>query len=319
MNRTLGSNTFSKRMSASSASVLVVGSVAFDAIKTPTADSGRIVGGSATYAGIAASYFAPTRLVGVVGRDFGDENFQRLRQKGIDLQGLQIDGSGDTFFWSGVYGENFATRTTLETQLNVFADFKPTIPGDYKSTPFILLGNIQPSLQSMVLDQLEPGAFVAADTMNLWIDIARQDLLDLLPRIDMLILNDEESEQLTGKPNVFEAGESLQKLGPRAVLIKKGPHGAVLFHPDGLFALPVYPVKQVADPTGAGDSFAGALVGFLASKGRSDFSTIKHAAAYATVTASLTVEALGVDRLENAGREAIDTRHAELVRMISLS
>lgn len=306
-------------MSASSSSVLVVGSVAFDAIKTPTADSGRIVGGSATYAGIAASYFASTRLVGVVGKDFGEDNIQRLKRKGIDLQGLQVDESGDTFFWSGEYGENFTTRTTLDTQLNVFANFKPTIPTDYKATPFVLLGNIQPSLQSMVLDQLEPGAFVAADTMNLWIDIAKQDLLDLLPRIDMLILNDEESEQLTGKPNVFEAGEALQKLGPRVVLIKKGQHGAVLFHPDGLFALPVYPVKQVADPTGAGDSFAGALVGFLASQGNTEFATIKRAAAYATVTASLTVEALGVDRLENAGREAINARCDELLKMMSIA
>lgn len=306
-------------MSASSSSVLVVGSVAFDAIKTPSADSGRIVGGSATYAGIAASYFASTRLVGVVGKDFGEDNIQRLKRKGIDLQGLQVDESGDTFFWSGEYGENFTTRTTLDTQLNVFANFKPTIPTDYKATPFVLLGNIQPSLQSMVLDQLEPGAFVAADTMNLWIDIAKQDLLDLLPRIDMLILNDEESEQLTGKPNVFEAGEALQKLGPRVVLIKKGQHGAVLFHPDGLFALPVYPVKQVADPTGAGDSFAGALVGFLASQGNTEFATIKRAAAYATVTASLTVEALGVDRLENAGREAINARCDELLKMMSIA
>lgn len=304
--------------SAKKPSVLVVGSVAFDAIKTPAAESGRILGGSATYAGIAASYFAPTRLVGVVGKDFGEENIKRLEQKGIDLQGLQVDTSGDTFFWSGVYGENFASRTTLETQLNVFANFQPTIPTDYKATPFVLLGNIQPSLQAMVLDQLEPGAFVAADTMNLWIDIAKQDLLNLLPRIDMLILNDEESEQLTGQPNIFEAGEELQKLGPRVVLIKKGQHGAVLFHPEGLFALPVYPVRKVQDPTGAGDSFAGALVGFLASKGNSDFATIKQAAGYATVTASLTVEALGVDGLENADREAIDVRYAKLAQMISL-
>jgi sugar/nucleoside kinase (ribokinase family) len=305
--------------SSNKSPVLVVGSVAFDAIKTPTAESGRTLGGSATYAGIAASYFSPTRLVGVVGKDFGDENIGRLKARGIDLEGLQVDNSGDTFFWSGVYGDNFATRTTLDTQLNVFADFKPTLPAGYKASPFVLLGNIQPSLQAMVLDQLEPGGFVAADTMNLWIDIAKDDLLALLPRIDMLILNDEEAEQLTEKPNVFEAGEKLLLLGPRIVLIKKGQHGAVLFHPEGLFALPVYPVTRVEDPTGAGDSFAGALVGFLASQGNSDFATIKQAAAYATVTASLTVEALGVDHLETAGREKIDARYAELVKMMTLN
>jgi sugar/nucleoside kinase (ribokinase family) len=306
-------------MSVASSSVLVVGSVAFDAIKTPTAESGRIVGGAATYAGIAASYFAPTRLVGVVGKDFGEDNIQRLKKKGIDLQGLQIDESGDTFFWSGEYGKNFATRTTLDTQLNVFANFKPTIPTDYKATPFVLLGNIQPSLQSMVLDQLKPGAFVAADTMNLWIDIAKQDLLDLLARIDMLVLNDEESEQLTGLSNIFEAGEALQKAGPPVVLIKKGQHGTVVFHPDGLFAVPVYPVRRVVDPTGAGDSFAGALVGFLASMGKNDFVTIKQAAAYATVTASFTVEAMGVDGLEMADREAINARCDELLKMMSIA
>lgn len=300
---------------SSTPSVLVVGSVAFDAIKTTTAFAPRILGGSATYAAIAASYFGPTRLVGVVGTDFGDENFTRLKARGIDLAGLQVDTSGETFFWSGVYAENFVTRTTLETRLNVFEKFQPTLPADWRASKFALLGNIQPSLQAMVLDQLAPGAFTVADTMKLWLDIAQQELRDLLPRIDLFILNDEEAEQLTGEANVYVAGPLLRKLGPKIVLIKKGAHGAVLFHPQGLFSLPAFPVTKVEDPTGAGDSFAGALIGFLAAADSTSFAAMKRATAYATVTASLTVEALGVDQLEKAGRAEIDRRYADLVKL----
>ncbi|BET65479.1 PfkB family carbohydrate kinase [Opitutales bacterium ASA1] len=295
--------------------VLVVGSVAFDAIKTPFESNDRILGGSATYGAIASSFFAPTRLVGVVGSDFAESDIGRLKAREIDLEGLQIDGSGETFFWSGVYGENFATRQTLETRLNVFADFKPTLPPSYRTSPFALLGNIQPSLQAMVLDQLEAGAFTVADTMNLWIDLARPELLALLPRVSLFILNDEEAQQLTGEANVFLAGPKLRQLGPRIVLIKKGAHGSVLFHPEGLFALPAYPVERVADPTGAGDSYAGALVGALAAAGDVSIASMRRAVAYATVTASLTVESLGVDRLAEAGRAEIDRRCAELHRL----
>ena len=296
-------------------SVLVVGSIAFDAIKTPVAETERILGGSATYACIAAGYFAPTRLVGVVGTDFGEDELSRLRRHNVDLTGLQIDKSGETFFWRGIYGENFATRETLETRLNVFANFQPTLPPEYRATRFVLLANIQPALQAMVVDQLEPGAFTVVDTMKLWIDTARSELLALLPRVDLLVVNDEEAHQLTGETNVFVAGARLRELGPKIVLIKKGAHGSVLFHPDGLFALPVYPVLSVADPTGAGDSFAGAIVGYLASVGRADFRALRKAMAYATVTASLTVESLGVERLERAGRKVIDERFAELVQI----
>lgn len=302
----------------SSSPVLIVGSVAFDSIKTPTAESGRILGGSATYAAMAASYFAPPQLVGVVGSDFGNDEIARLRQKNIDLEGLQIDPSGDTFFWAGVYGENFASRTTLETQLNVFASFQPTLPDAYRKARYVLLGNIQPTLQAQVLDQLAPGAFVVADTMNLWIDVARSDLVALLPRVDLFVLNDEEAFQLTEETNLFVAGQRLQEMGSKIVLIKKGQHGAVLFHPDGLFALPVYPVTKVEDPTGAGDSFAGALVGHLAAAGSVEFAALKRAAAYATVTASLTVESFGVNRLESAGRGEIDHRLDELIGMVTI-
>ncbi len=298
--------------------VLVVGSVAFDAIKTPLGGHDRILGGSATYGSVAASYFAPTRLVGVVGTDFTEADVARLRRRGIDLEGLQVDRGGETFFWSGVYGENFETRQTLETRLNVFADFKPTLPAAYRGSPYALLGNIQPTLQAMVLDQLAPGAFTVADTMNLWIDVAREALLALLPRVSLFILNDEEARQLTGEANVYNAGPKLQARGPRIVLIKKGAHGAVLFHPEGLFALPAFPVTRVEDPTGAGDSFAGALIGQLAAAGDTSIAAMRRAIAYATVTASLTVEALGIDRLEQAGREEIDRRFAELVRLTAI-
>lgn len=304
--------------SPSSQPVLVVGSVAFDAIKTTTTFAPRILGGSATYASMAASYFAPTRLVGVVGTDFGEENIARLQRRSIDLAGLQLDPSGETFFWSGVYAENFVTRTTLETRLNVFANFQPTLPPAWRESPFALLGNIQPSLQAMVLDQLAPGAFTVADTMKLWLDIAQPELRALLPRVDLFILNDEEAEQLTGSGNVYVAGPQVRALGPKIVLIKKGAHGAVLFHPDGMFALLAFPVTQVEDPTGAGDSFAGALLGYLAAVSSTSFGALRRATVYATVTASLTVEALGVERLEHAGRAEIDRRYDELVRLTQI-
>lgn len=306
-------------LSARSQPVLVVGSVAFDAIRTPTAARDRTLGGSATYASIASSYFAPTRLVGVVGTDFGEAETARLRNREIDLEGLQFDRSGETFFWSGVYGEHLASRQTLETRLNVFADFQPKLPEAYRLSKFALLGNIQPALQSMVLEQLAPDAFTVADTMNLWIEVTRPELLELLPRVSLFVLNDEEAHQLTGEPNVFVAGPRLQQMGPRIVLIKKGPHGAVLFHPDGLFALPAYPVTSVEDPTGAGDSFAGALVGSLAAQKDTSIAAMRRAVAYATVTASLTVESLGVDRLETAGREEIDTRYQRLLELTTIA
>lgn len=296
-------------------SVLIVGSVAFDAIKTPLAQSPRVLGGSATYAAIAASYFAPTRLVGIVGSDFSEADFAHLRARDIDLTGLQIDRSGETFFWSGVYSDDLATRETLETRLNVFAGFKPTLPPDYRATPFVLLGNIQPALQAMVLDQLAPGAFTVVDTMKLWIDTTRPELLELLPRIDLFVVNNEEAHQLTEEANIYVAGPRLLARGPKMVLIKKGEHGAVLFHREGLFALPAYPVTRVVDPTGAGDSFAGALLGCLAAAGRTDFATLRRAIAYAIVTSSLTVEALGLERLESGGRALIDQRLAELLRL----
>jgi len=298
-----------------SSPAVVVGSIAFDNIHTPTDKAPMLLGGSASYAAFASSYFAPTRIIGTVGKDFGAEYINRFSARKIDLEGLQHDKSGKTFFWEGRYGDNFSTCTTLDIQLNVFERFKPHLPPSYQGTPFVILGNIQPDLQLHVLDQLKEKAFVAADTRDLWIENAREELLELLKRLDMLVLNDEEALMLTGQSNLIKAGEELLESGPKMVVIKKGQHGSVLFHPEGLFAFPAYPVTAVKDPTGAGDSYLGGLVGHLAAMNRTDLTTLKHAIAYGTATASLTVEAFGPSNLEKASREIIDERYNALLAL----
>jgi sugar/nucleoside kinase (ribokinase family) len=297
---------------------LIIGSVAIDRVATPHAQSDNILGGAASYASIAASYFTPARLVGVVGGDFPEKFTKLYRKHGIDLAGLQTEPAGKTFYWSGRYRENFAGRDTLEIQLNVFANFSPTLPPAYLNTPFVMLGAIQPALQLHVLDQLPRGKkrpFVLADTFDLWINTARPELERLLKRIDLLVINEDESLLLTGERNLIRAGHALRRMGPRAVVLKKGEHGSLLFHPDGFFALPAYPVTKFIDPTGAGDSYAGALIGCLASANRTDFAALKRAVACATACASLTVESFSVNRLSSAGRKAIDARLKELSRM----
>ena len=294
---------------------LIIGSVAIDRVATPSAESGEILGGAASYAAIAASYFAPTQLVGIVGRDFSRRFIDRLRRHRIDLSGLQIDPGGKTFYWSGRYAENFNRCETLEIRLNVFETFSPSLPPAYRDTRYVMLGNITPALQHRVMDQVPRGAFVLADTRDLWINIARADLARLLPRVNLLTVNEDEAELLAGEKNLILAGRKIRRMGPRIVIIKKGSHGSLLFHPDGLFALPAYPVTRLTDPTGAGDSYAGALVGYLASVDRTDFAALKKAVAYATACASLTVESFSVDRLSAGGRRAIDARYRELERL----
>ncbi len=298
--------------------VLIVGSVAFDNILTPLDKGERILGGSASYASLASSYYAPTRLVGVVGNDFGDEYVARLQKRDIDLEGLQRDLSGPTFFWTGKYHENFASRETLDIQLNVFEKFEPKLPSRYQETPYVLLGNIHPALQLHVLEQMKKRAFVVADTIDLWIQVSKEGLLDVIQRVDLLVINDSEAALLTGESNIILAGRDLLKRGPRFVIIKKGEHGAVLFHEHRLFALPAYPVTDLRDPTGAGDSFAGALLGYLAATQDASFEGIKRAMVYATATASLTVEAFSCDRLESAGSDAIRQRHQEILELVRL-
>jgi sugar/nucleoside kinase (ribokinase family) len=258
-------------------------------------------------------------MVGVIGNDFGDEHLDRLRSRGIDLEGVQKDDSGPTFFWKGRYHENFNRRDTLDIQLNVFEKFRPDLPDSYKDSNFVLLGNIHPALQMHVLDQLQGSSFVLADTIDLWIEIERKALLELIKKVNLFVINDTEAEELTEEKNIILAGNKLREMGPKTVIIKKGEHGAILFHEDGMFALPAYPVTELRDPTGAGDSFAGALIGRLASRNRSDFQAIKEAMVYATCTASLTVEAFGCDRLESAGVKVIKERSDTLHRLISVN
>ncbi|MAE53922.1 MAG: sugar kinase [Opitutae bacterium] len=305
--------------SAESAPLLVVGSVAFDNVITPQAEKERILGGAASYCSFAASYYSPVRMVGVVGNDFGESDMDRLRARGIDLEGVQRDESGPTFFWKGKYHENFNRRDTLDIRLNVFENFRPDLPQSYIDSEFVLLGNIHPALQSHVLDQLSGNSFVLADTIDLWIETEREALLSLIKKVSLFVINDSEAEELTGETNVILAGNKLRQMGPGSVIVKKGEHGAVLFHEDGMFALPAYPVTQLHDPTGAGDSFAGALIGRLASRNSSDFSAIKEAMLYATCTASLTVEAFGCDRLESAGKAVIEERVESLKQLISFT
>lgn len=304
--------------STESAPLVVVGSVAFDNVITPHGSKEGILGGAASYCSFAASYFTQPRMVGVIGNDFGDEYLNRLKNRDIDLEGLQKDESGPTFFWKGKYHENFKRRDTLDIQLNVFEQFRPDLPKSYLDSQFVLLGNIHPALQMHVLDQLQGNPFVLADTIDLWIEIERKALLELIKRVSLFVINDSEAEELTEETNIILAGNKLRELGPETVIIKKGEHGAILFHEDGLFALPAYPVTELRDPTGAGDSFAGALIGRLASRNRTDFSAIKDAILYGTCAASLTVEAFGCDRLESAGASAISERVDELKKLISI-
>jgi sugar/nucleoside kinase (ribokinase family) len=305
--------------SSESSPLLVVGSVAFDNVITPQAEQERILGGAASYCSFAASYYTQVRMVGVVGNDFGESDLDRLRARGIDLEGVKKDDSGPTFFWKGKYYENFNRRDTLDIQLNVFEKFRPDLPESYKDSSFVLLGNIHPALQMHVLDQLAGNSFVLADTIDLWIETERESLLSLINKVSLFVINDSEAEELTGESNVILAGEKLCQMGPESVIIKKGEHGAILFHEEGMFALPAYPVTQLHDPTGAGDSFAGALIGRLASRNRSGFSAIKEAMLYATCTASLTVEAFGCERLESAGKSEIEERVASLNQLISVT
>lgn len=298
--------------------VLVIGSIAYDNIITPHATGENILGGSAAYASLAASYFAPPQLVGVVGHDFKKRDRQKLLRRGIDLSGLTTDESGKTFTWKGRYHENYNRRDTENLQLNVFEKFHPHLNAQHQVVPYVLLGNIRPSLQLAVLAQLTAPRFIVTDTIDIWIETQSEALKEVIRKTDLLIINDTEAGKLTGETNVPIAGKRLLELGCRAAIIKKGEHGALLFHPEGLFALPAYPVTELRDPTGAGDSFAGALLGYLAATGKTDFATLRQAMIYGTVVASLTVEAFSTDRLTDTGCREIRRRRQELLRMIKV-
>src|SRR5216110_3089542 len=247
--------------------VLIVGSIAIDTVKTPVEEHSDLLGGSASYAALAASFFSPVRLVGIVGDDFPKSEFDFWKSRKIDSEGVQRV-NGKTFRWSGEYSWDLNTRETRSIDLNVFEDFKPALPATYRQTDFVLLANIAPSLQMHVLEQMERPRFVVADTMDLWIETARSDLDALLRRVDLLILNDSEAREMTKETSLIKAGRKIRKGGPRYVAIKKGEHGALLFGEDEFFSCGAYPLEDIRDPTGAGDTFAGGLAGYLASTKR---------------------------------------------------
>jgi sugar/nucleoside kinase (ribokinase family) len=297
-------------------SLLVVGSIAFDSIETPTGSVDDALGGSATYFSYAASFFVAPRLVGVVGEDFPEEHRRLLAGRHVDTAGL-VTLPGQTFRWKGRYHQDMNTRDTIAVHLNVLGEFDPKLPERFRDSTHIFLGNSSPVLHARVLDQIQRPQFVLADTMDLWINTQRPELLKLLPRLDGLLLNDSEAHLLTGEDNMVRAGKAILRLGPKLVIIKKGEHGAMLFSQDGVFVMPAYPTSEVVDPTGAGDSFAGGILGYLTSDDSPPPGRLRRAMAYGTVVASLTVEGFGLDGLKRTGRKDIDERLEHYRAMLS--
>lgn len=297
--------------------LVVVGSIGIDTIETPFDKREEILGGSASYACAAAALFTSTGMVGVVGDDFPPAYEQAYRDFGIDLAGLQKQ-AGKTFRWSGVYLQNMDERETLSTDLNVFADFSPDLPQAYRTAPFLFLANIDPVLQHHVLDQMDAPAFVAMDTMDLWINIRKEDLIAVIGRVDLLTVNESEARHLTGEHFLPVAAEKLLELGPKFVLIKKGEHGSMLFAQDSTFALPAFPLSRVEDPTGAGDAFAGGFIGALAASGDVSIDGLRKAMIQGSVIASFAVEAFSLDRLTRLNPEEVrerTTAYREIVRI----
>jgi sugar/nucleoside kinase (ribokinase family) len=297
-------------------SVLIVGSIGLDTVKTPVEEHADLLGGSASYAALGASFFSPVKLVGIVGDDFPESEFEFWKSRQIDAEGVQRV-EGKTFRWSGEYAWDMNTRETRSIALNVFEHFRPDLPATYRETEFVLLANIAPALQSHVLDQMQRPRFVVADTMDLWIETTRADLDALLPRVDLLILNDSEARELTKETSLIKAGRKIQKVGPKYVAIKKGEHGALLFGEDQFFSCGAYPLEDIHDPTGAGDTFAGGMAGYLASTpGAPDFASLRRAVIYGSVLASFNVEAFSLERLRTLTMEEIRARY-ELFRAMS--
>jgi len=290
-------------------SVLVVGSIALDTVKTPVEEHTDLLGGSASYAALGASFFSPVRLVGVVGDDFPSSEFDFWKAHNIDADGVE-QAPGKTFRWSGEYAWDLNTRETRSVALNVFENFQPTLPESYRGTDFVLLANIAPQLQSHVLDQMTRPRFVVVDTMDLWIETARPALDALLPRVDLLILNDSEARQVTKETSLIKAGRAIRKMGPRHVAIKKGEHGALLFGEDEFFSCGAYPLEDIHDPTGAGDTFAGGMAGYLAGTVKTvHFSDLRKAMIYGSVLASFAVEAFSLERLRTLSMDEIQQRY----------
>jgi len=298
-------------------SLLVVGSVAFDSIDTPHGRAERVLGGSGTYLAYAASLYTRVRLIGAVGDDFTEEHVDILRQRGIDLSGLQRK-KGKTFFWHGRYFADMNERETLKVELNVFGDYEPELPEKFRDSEYVFLANARPALQIKVRKQLKKPRLVFCDTMDLWIETERDELMSLLGMVDGIVLNDGEARKLTENnfPTLIGAGRQIMRFGPKYVIVKKGEHGALLLTPDGVFATAAYPLEHVFDPTGAGDTFGGGVLGYLAKTGDLSFDNLKKAIIHGTVVASFTVEKFSLDRLREISQRDLDARYNEMVEML---
>lgn len=299
--------------------LLTVGTVAFDDIETPFGRAEKAIGGAATYISLAASYFAEqVRIVSVVGDDFPEDVLKDLKNRNIDLSGLEVKKGEKSFFWAGRYHNDMNSRDTLETQLNVLANFNPILPAVYKNSEFLMLGNLTPDIQLSVIEQMvgKP-KLIALDTMNFWMDIAMESLKKVLKKIDMLIINDEEARQLAGTYSLVTAAAIIHEMGPKFVVIKKGEHGALLFEGENIFYAPALPLAEVFDPTGAGDTFAGGLMGYLAMTGEVSFENLKRAIIYGSAMASFCVEKFSTERLLNLSKVEIDARIEKFVKLVN--
>jgi sugar/nucleoside kinase (ribokinase family) len=301
-------------------SLTVVGSIAFDAVKTPFGERERMLGGAAVHFSLAASFFADVRVVGPVGDDFGEDEYAVLHAKGVNTDDVEHVPGGKTFFWAGEYGWDLNDRVTLDTQLGVFADFEPKLSDASRASDFLFLANIQPDLQREVHAQCQGARFVAMDSMNFWIESARESLIETIRGVDALMLNDAELRQLTEKPNLVQAAREIRSWGPRFVIAKQGEYGAALLTDEGYFALPAYPLENVIDPTGAGDSFAGGVVGYVAAHPDEELSgdLMRQAMAYGTAIASYNVEEFGTERVQRLTADEISARVADLRRFTTL-
>lgn len=300
-------------------SLVIIGTVAFDAIETPFGKTDKIVGGAATYASLAASYFCDdVRIVGVVGDDFNKEDIEEIKNHGIDVEGLQIKEGEKSFFWAGKYHNDMNSRDTLATELNVLADFDPIIPESYQDCEYLLLGNLTPQIQQTTIKRMKNRPkLIVLDTMNFWMDVAMDDLKETLTMVDVLTINDAEARQLSGEYSLVKAAKAILAMGPKYLIIKKGEHGALLFDKDRVFSAPALPLVEVFDPTGAGDTFAGGFIGYMAKVGSVNFNNMKNAIIFGSALASFCVEKFGTERIKNLTQEEIKNRIKEFVTLSS--
>jgi sugar/nucleoside kinase (ribokinase family) len=299
-------------------SLLVVGSVAFDELETPFGKTGRIIGGSGTFISLSAANFTnKTKLIGVVGGDFPKEKIAMLQSKGVNTEGLQIKEDEKSFFWKGKYHNDMNSRDTLVTELNVLGDFDPVIPESYQDCEYLILGNLAPSVQKTVIERLKKRPkLIVMDTMNFWMDVAWDDLMDTLKMVDVLTINDEEARQLSKEYSLVKASKKIMAMGPKVLIIKKGEHGALLFKDSQVFFAPALPLEEVFDPTGAGDTFAGGFIGYLAKTGDISFNSMKRAIIFGSAMASFCVEKFGTERLEDLEEDELDDRIQEFIDLV---